>query len=183
MGCGIRNQALIHLQNERQATGGATKSSSENVSNIRGPGKASGGQEVSKMRPTDIYVGRKTCQLRRKRWVALDKVPWISNLFQTNSGVSCNYVPNRYVAFSETVVVIFSMCFLLDHSNSLTSFEVTHLFKEFLVKRWYIYKHIPGNYSRKTSFARYSLLPRMTGFLWVILCSTRPFSISWRLIP
>lgn len=59
MGCGIINQALIHLQNEGQATGRATKSSNGNVSNISGPGKANGGQEVSKMRLTDICVREK----------------------------------------------------------------------------------------------------------------------------
>lgn len=59
MGGGIINQALIHLQNEGQATGGATKSSNENLSNIRRPGKVYGEQEVSKMRPTDICVREK----------------------------------------------------------------------------------------------------------------------------
>lgn len=100
MGCGIRNQALIHLQSEGQATGGATKSSSEHVSNISGPGKANGGQGVSKMRPTNTCAREKDMPALKEEVSGSRESSWISSLFQTSSGVIYNYPPKHHCSFT-----------------------------------------------------------------------------------
>lgn len=48
-------------------------------------------------------LGRKTCQLRRKRSVVLEKIPCISKLFQTSSGVGCIYPPEHHCSFAYPV--------------------------------------------------------------------------------
>lgn len=136
---------------------------------------------------TDLYKCAVTNDSSQAHFSVERKAAWIFHVGMTVSYTRETFPWKVIISAFQSGSLFRDPCYLFHvlltgHLKSLTGFEGTVIFSKSFLWRDDIHKHMPGNYSRKTSFPL-SLPPRMNGFLWVTLCSTRPSSISWRLIP